>query len=177
MLFRSSGPPVCARKQVAHSISHLLGDSTSFYTLLELDPLRQEERVARLLERRRRQWLRWRAASSDDATYAEERLSEAMLAFEHEAYTTVIAVLRQVASRTLHALVSSVESDVPATKRVGQLLDQKPELRLNFGFLNGLWRACRGHAPSREEALLAVFAFDRLVSLARSLARGQNGSS
>ncbi|MBI5833770.1 MAG: MFS transporter [Armatimonadetes bacterium] len=175
-----------ARKQVAHSISHLLGDSTTFYTLLELDALRQEERVARLLEKRRRQWARWRVASADDTTYAEEHLTEAMLAFEHEEYTTVIAMLRQVASRTLHALVGSdqgdrwlrdIRADLPVNKKVGLFLDQQPELRLNFGFLNALWRACRGHEPTREEALLAVFAFDRVAGLARSLARRQSGSS
>ncbi len=150
------------RRQLANSIGNILGAPGAFYRLLEADAMRQEELVARMLRRSRRQLVR--ACTAEPARRAvTDSLRLGLSAFESSGYGELVMSLRQAASTVLHAIAGADGPDGHDDRLVGHLLATQPRLRLRFGFLSGLARDAR--VPlHREEALLAVFALERLTA-------------
>ena len=183
VLLREAKPGV-ARRELANCIGSLLGRPGAFYRLLQADPMRQEELVARAFGSGRRVLCRRWARKPPDREYVQSRLSAGLQAFSQGNYVDAIASLHRAVSRGIQsaatskrlepALTARYEGEVtklPADKKISLLVRSSERLRTNYGFLSGLRHDAQHDAPSLEETLLGVFAFRQIVDELMHLGR------
>ncbi len=181
-LLRASEPGV-GRKQLANSIGNVLGVPGGFYKLLQADPMRQDELVARSFHASRRRLGGRRMGTSEDREFVEVNLDAGLQRFMSRQHGAALICLRHVAVRATTNFVTGLLGDallrqategyptLPPKKKLAALLHRNERLRSNFGFLYGVHAESCHRKVHPEEALLAAFAFDQIVDELVELAR------
>lgn len=178
LMLRDSEPGV-ARRQVASAIAQLFGRRDAYYRLQEAEPMRQDEMVAQLLQRARRRPARQRLLRREDQRKLEARMTLALRYAERPDGHDLVRMLHLAARGVLRAFVRAhADGDCD-----GEVLDQavaafrhdRPTVALCEIYLKRL--ATETPPLHREEVLLAVHAFSRLVDglLAVHSRRGATG--
>ncbi|MGD8237390.1 MAG: MFS transporter [Armatimonadota bacterium] len=182
LLRRSSSGVV--RRQAANAMGNLLGQRGQFYAILQADEMRQEELVARILNRARRR-LRGRVpAPPEERGRVQRQLEVVLRQWTEEQYANAVRGAYDIASRIARQFAQSALAenllasehgghvrDMSAERRVGLLLKSSDGLQLNMGFVSGLYHEVQHRRIHREEALLAMFAFGQIADELRRLAR------
>jgi HEAT repeat protein/predicted MFS family arabinose efflux permease len=160
-----------ARRELATALGDLISRPGRLYKLLQMDLMRQDETVERVLRRCRRRLAHLRGMSRADLRYAERELGEAFDAFVRDDYGATLRVLLHVGTRTLK-LALPVLPPESAAGSVRDLTRQDDRLQMAYALLSGTAHdALRGPIP-REDALLAVVAFQVLIHQLDRLIRG-----
>jgi hypothetical protein len=146
----------------------------------------QDEMVARVFASSQRRLGGRRLASPEDRDLIAGYLEGGLDHFLQHRYGEAVHCLGLVASRTLRSFVVSDRgtallaapgtasvplADLTLDQRLGALLELNAHLRTNFGFLSGLHHEDRRRELHREEALLAVFAFQQVMDEVVRLSR------
>jgi len=164
-LMLRDGEPGVARRQLASAIADLFGRRDAFYQLLEADPMRQDEMLSQLLQRARRRPARQRLLPRDDQRRLEARVALAQRYAERPDGFDLARMLHLAARGVLRADVRArVGSDCRGAaldQAVADFRHERPTIALCEAYLARL--AAETPPLHREEVLLAVHAFSRLV--------------
>jgi hypothetical protein len=194
-LLRNSSPGIY-RRQLANSISNLLGREGEFYKLLEADDMTRETAVDRTFAAARRRLPGRTRDSEEEADFIEVHLDAALQRYETSDYAGSIACIRKSVGQALRLFANSPrgirwfesrgslsvgrEEDSGA---IGALLATNEHLKRNVGFLQGLDREARSREVFHEEMLLALFALEQvgaelvIMRRGRGLPPAGNGTS
>ena len=158
-------------------LGNLLGPAGEFDLLLQAEPMRQEEEVARVLTRSRRRWLGERVGSPEDRTFFQQYVEAGLQHFTQGHYREAVASLVQAASRAVRSFVQEERGgpDIRVERKVRGLLETHASLRTNFGFLQSLSSPRRPGPLPLEEALLGVFAFQQVIEALIPLSQDGKG--
>ena len=164
-LMLRDGEPGVARRQLACAIAHLFGRRDDFYPLLEAEAMRQDELIARTLQRVRRRAARQRLLPRNDQRRLEARLTLAERYAERPDGYDFVRALHLAARGAVRA---EVRAHTPGELTGGQLDEavasfrhRRPNAALSEAYLARL--AAETPPLHREEVLLAVYALGRLV--------------
>ncbi|MBM3500302.1 MAG: MFS transporter, partial [Armatimonadetes bacterium] len=159
------------RRELTTALGDLISRPGRLYKLLQADPMRQDETVERVLRRCRRHMAHLRGLTRPDRQYAGRELGEAFEAFVRDDYRAMLQVLLHVGTRALKLALSTLSPE-PAARTVRTLLADDERLHASYTLLAGIaLDALRGTVP-REDALLALVAFQVLIyQLERHLRR------
>lgn len=178
LMLRDSEPGV-SRRQVASAIAHLFGRRDAFYRLLEAEPMRQDEMLTQLLQRGRRRPARQRLLPRDDQRRLEARVALALRYVERPDGFDLARILHLAARGALRAHVRGRNGaglqGAALDQAVAAFRHDRPTVALCEAYLARL--AAETPPLHREEILLAVHAFSRLIDglLAAHSRRGVEG--
>ena len=176
-----------SRREIANTLGGVLGDTSGAYSLLQADPMRQEEAAASIIRRGARLLISEVGLDTGDAVYVRTQARRATECLETGEWAEVVACLHRAATRGLHRAsgsrrytraVSRGRGQVPpreANRRLKALLSAGDRLRASYGFLGGLAGDVRRREPFPEEALLAVLAFQNVGAELTRLRRERPG--
>lgn len=160
-LLRNASSDV-ARRELATVLGDLISRPGRLYQLLQSDSMRQEEVVERTLRRCRARLAHLRGISEADAHYAANELQEAFEAFARGDYGSMPRILLQVATRAMKLELEETTSLAQSAQSVRELL-QDERLGVSYSLLAAMAHDARFHPLTREEALLAMLAFQVLI--------------
>jgi len=162
-----------ARRELATALGDLISRPGRLYKLLQADPMRQDEVVERVLHRCRRRLGRLRGMTDPDLHYATMELGEAFADFVRGDHGGMLQVLLHIATRALKLALSRGDSpSVVAAGTVRDLIGLDDRMGMSYDLLSGLAHDARLETPCREDALLAVVAFQVAIHRLERLVRG-----
>jgi hypothetical protein len=160
-----------ARRELATALGDMISRPGRLYKLLQVDPMRQDETVGRVLRHCRRRLARLPGMTHADLHYAEGELREAFEAFVREDHAETLAVLLHVGTRALKLALPD-PADGTAATTVPDLIAREDRLQMSYALLAGITHDAQHEPTPREDALLAVVAFQVLIHQLERLVRG-----
>jgi len=162
-----------ARRELATALGDLISRPGRLYKLLQADPMRQDEIVERVLHRCRRRLGRLRGMTDPDLHYATRELGEAFADFVRGDHGGMLQTLLHVATRALKlSLPEAGSSSSVLAGTVRDLITLDDRMGMGYDLLSGIAHDARHETASREDALLAVVAFQVAIHRLERLARG-----
>ena len=158
-----------ARRELATALGDLISRPGRFYKLLQVDAMRQDETVERVLGHCRRRLAHLRGMTDPDLRYAGRELGEAFDAFVRDDYAATLSVLLHVGTRAVKLALPALPDAAAGTVR--RLIAQDDLLQVSYALLAGIARDALHEPIPREDALLAVVALQVLIHQLERLVR------